>query len=76
MVVFDRVVFVLFFSEGEGERERNIDLLSHLFMHSLVASCMYPDQRLNLQPWPIRTTLLRAELSATWPGLDRSLKLF
>ena len=31
---------------GERERERekgNIHLLSHLFMHSLVASCMCPD---------------------------------
>ena len=31
--------------------ERNIDLLSYLFMHSLVYSWMCPDRRSNLQPW-------------------------
>ena len=41
---------------GRG-RERNIDLLLHLFMHSFIASCMYPDRGLNLQPWCIRTML-------------------
>lgn len=29
-------------SEKGGEGERNIDLF-HLFMHSMVASCVYPD---------------------------------
>ena len=38
-------------------RERNIDLLFHLFIHSLVDSCMCPDQELNLQPWYIQMTL-------------------
>ena len=32
------------------ERERNIDLLFHLSMHPMVASCMCPDQGLNPQP--------------------------
>ena len=32
------------------ERERDINLLFHLCMHSLVDSCMCPDQRSNPQP--------------------------
>lgn len=37
--------------EREKQRERdNIDLLIHLFMYLLVASCMYPNWRLNPQP--------------------------
>ena len=39
------------------ERERNVDLLFHLLIHSLVASCMCPDQGSNLQPWPIGVML-------------------
>ena len=39
------------------ERVRNIHLLFHLFMHSLIASCMCPDWRSNPQPWLIGTTL-------------------
>ena len=42
---------------GEGGRERDIDLLFHLVMHLLVASCMCSDQRLNLQPRCIGTML-------------------
>lgn len=38
-------------------RERNIDLLLHLVMHSLIASCMYPDWRSEPQPWHIKMTL-------------------
>ena len=38
--------------EGKG-RERNIDLLFHLFMHSLVDSRMCLDQGSNPQPWRI-----------------------
>ena len=38
---------------SERERERNISLLIQLFMHSLVASCMYPDWGPNPQPWHI-----------------------
>ena len=33
------------------ERERNINLLYHLFMHSLVDSCMCSDKGSNSQPW-------------------------
>ena len=36
---------------GERGRERNIYFLFHLAMHSLVDSCMCPDQRLNMQSW-------------------------
>ena len=36
--------------EREEERERNIDLLFHLFMRSLVDPYMCPDWELNLQP--------------------------
>lgn len=42
------------FRERRGvrvERERELlDLLFHLFMHSLFGSCMCPDQELNPQP--------------------------
>ena len=38
--------------ERERERERGINLF-HLFMHSLVASCMCPDWGSNSQPWCI-----------------------
>ena len=34
-------------------REKNIDLLPHLYMHSLVDSCVCPDQGANLQAWHI-----------------------
>ena len=37
------------------ERERNIDLLFHLLMHSLVSSLMCPEQRSNPQPWHMQT---------------------
>ena len=50
--------------------ERNIDLLSHLLMHSLVDTCMCPDWKLNPQPWWIKTTLWPAVppllLSSLW----------
>ena len=36
---------------GERERERNTDLLFHLFMHSLVDSCMCSDWGSNSQSW-------------------------
>ena len=36
--------------EGEREREREINLFFHLFIYSLVNSCMCPDWGLNLQP--------------------------
>lgn len=38
-------------------RERNIDVLSHPFMHPLVVSCMRSDQRLIPKSWCIRMTL-------------------
>ena len=40
-----------------GGRERNIDLWFHLFMHSLVASCMCLDQESNPQSWCSGTML-------------------
>ena len=39
--------------ERKKEIKRNIDLLFHLFMHSLADSCTFPDQGLNLQLWGI-----------------------
>ena len=38
-------------SEEVSQRERDIDLLFHLFMCSLVDSCMCLDGGLNLQSW-------------------------
>ena len=40
--------------EEERERKKTVNLLFHLFMHSLVASCMCPHLGSNLQPWRIR----------------------
>ena len=59
-LLFYKILFIDFREmrggkEGEKARERNIDLFFHLFMYSLVASCMCPDWRLNLQPWCVRT---------------------
>ena len=39
------------FLKIDFEREREIDLLFYLFMRSLIASYMCPDQGLNLQLW-------------------------
>ena len=35
---------------GEREVETDLDLLFHFVMHSLVDSCMCPDQRSNPEP--------------------------
>ena len=44
--------------EEVGERERETPtLLFHLFVCSLVDSCMCPDQGLNPQPWHTGTML-------------------
>ena len=51
------IVFFLLIYRLERERERNINLLFHLFMHSLVDSCRCPDQGWNLQHWHIETML-------------------
>ena len=53
------------FREQEERKKRNIKLLSHLFMHSLVDSCIYPDRGLNLQPWHIG---MMFKPTTTWPG--------
>ena len=50
-------IYLFTFREREREGKRNIDLLFHLFMPSLVASCMSPDRASNPQPWSIRTIL-------------------
>ena len=44
--------------EGGGDREREIYLLFHLFIYSLVNSCLCADWGLNLQPWHIGTNTL------------------
>ena len=46
----------------KGGRERDIDLLFHLFMHSLVDSCMCPDRGSNTQPWHTGMMLYPTEL--------------
>ena len=43
--------------ERERKRERETPFSFHLFMHSMVASYIGPDWRLNLQPWRIGTGL-------------------
>ena len=52
------------------QREEERDLLFHLFVHSLLDSCMYPDWRLNPQPWCIRTTLQPTELPIQGQGFS------
>ena len=58
-------IFLIDF-EREGNRgeegEREINLLFHLFMHSLLDPCMWPDGELNPQPWCIRMMLQPTEL--------------
>ena len=44
------------FRERRGE-QRERELLFHLFMHSLVNSCVCPDWRLDLQNWYIGVML-------------------
>ena len=46
---------------GREGREININLLFHLFMHSLFTFCMCPDWRSNLPPWLIGMTLQPTE---------------
>ena len=41
----------------ERKKERRIDLLFHLFMHSLVDPCMRPGWASTLQPWCAGMTL-------------------
>ena len=49
-------MYVFLAERGQG-RERNIYLLLHLFMHSIVDSYMCPDWGWNPQTWCIGTTL-------------------
>ena len=46
-------LFILNLLILESQRERDINLLFHLFMHSLVDSCTCPDRGRNTQPWHI-----------------------
>ena len=55
LFLFFNFVFYLLILEREGQRKRNISLLFHLFMHSLIVSYMCLGWGLNLQPWHIRT---------------------
>ena len=55
------------FRKRKGDRERNIDLLFPLFMHSLVDFCTCPDRGSNPQPWCIGLMLQPSEL----PGQGR-----
>ena len=61
--------------EKGRERERNIDLLFHLFMHSLADSSMCPDQEQNLQPFGLQNDAPTnwATLAKAW---QNSLDLF
>ena len=52
----------------EGGRERTLDLLSHLFMHSLVDSRVCPEQGSNPRPWHIEATGNALTNWATQPG--------
>ena len=48
--------FSCFLNWLERERERDINLSFHFFMHSLLDSCIRPDGGLNPPPWRIRMT--------------------
>ena len=60
-IAANRNFYSSIFRERKGkrqrEREHNIDLLLHLLMHSLVDSCMCPDQGWNSQPWQTEVVL-------------------
>ena len=47
--------FIYFRKKEEGKEKHQFDV--PLFVHSLIVSCMCPDQGLNPQPWHIKTTL-------------------
>ena len=51
--IFLNSLIFFFFREGEERGEREIDLFYHLFMHSLVDSCMCPNWGWNPQTCPI-----------------------
>ena len=61
--IFFKILFWFIFLQQErkrevgGQREGSINVFFHLFMHSLVASCVCLDQGWNPQPWHIRKTL-------------------
>ena len=51
-------LFIDFRERGRGRvREININLLLHLLMYSLVASCMCPERGSNSSPWCIGMAL-------------------
>ena len=66
MLTFSDIFVFIDFKErerkGEREKERSIDLLFYLFMHSSVASCMCPNRGSNLQLWCIEMMLQPTEL--------------
>ena len=68
-------LLLLLFIIDEREVQTDTDLLSCLFMHSLVAPCMYPDLGSNLKPWCMGTMLQPTELPSQG-GNALSLLLF
>ena len=60
-VFFFLIIFYWF--QRERDEGRNISLLFCLFIHSLVDSCMFPDQGSNSQLWRIGTMLQPTEQS-------------
>ena len=60
---FLKCFLLLILQREKREREKkNIEFLLHLFLHSLVNSCTYPDQGSNLQPWSFGMMLQPTEL--------------
>ena len=56
------IYFYLLIWEEMGQRHRDrCVVLFHLFMYSLVDSCMCPDWGSNPQPWSMETMLLPTE---------------
>ena len=50
--IFFKFLFIDFREKAREEvGERETDLLFYLFIHSLLDSCMCPDQGLKPQPW-------------------------
>lgn len=56
-------MFLLILEKGR-KRERNVDLLLHLLMHSLADSCLCPERGSNLRPWCVRTG---SQQLSCWP---------
>lgn len=62
-------------AEDEKRERETLDLLFHLFTHSLVDSCMCSDWGLNPQPFCIGRTLEPTELAGQGSNVEKNVKV-